>query len=115
MINNHRLPPQFTIKSQDSFPRFKKYIIDTDAGSDDAHAIIVASYILTKYRPDAELIGVTACAGNSSLPNVLRNVHLALRYGHFKEYPKVYSGCEKDILRRFYRDNFFKEDGLGGY
>ena len=76
MINNHRLPPQFTIKSQDSFPRFKKYIIDTDAGSDDAHAIIVASYILTKYRPDAELIGVTACAGNSSLPNVLRNVNI---------------------------------------
>ena len=74
MNNNHRLPPQFTIKSQNSFPKFKKYIIDTDAGSDDAHAIIVASYILTKYRPDAELIGVTACAGNSSLPNVLKNV-----------------------------------------
>lgn len=56
------------------FKKYKKYIIDTDAGSDDAHAILIASYILKHVRTDAELIGITAVAGNAALENVIKNV-----------------------------------------
>lgn len=59
------------------FKKFSKYIIDTDAGSDDAHAILIASYILKHVRTDAELIGITAVAGNAALDNVIKNVRLS--------------------------------------
>lgn len=32
------------------FKKYTKFIIDTDAGCDDAHALICASYILKHYR-----------------------------------------------------------------
>lgn len=56
-------------------PTFTKFIIDTDAGGDDAHAILIAHHILNKYRKDAELIGITAVAGNTSIENVVKNVN----------------------------------------
>lgn len=58
-----------------NFKRYTKYIIDTDAGSDDAHGIICASYVLKHMRKDAELLGITAVAGNASLENVIKNVN----------------------------------------
>lgn len=63
------------------FKKYKKYIIDTDAGSDDAHAILIASYILKHVRTDAELIGITAVAGNAALDNVIKNVYKLYKIG----------------------------------
>lgn len=60
--------------SHEPFKKYTKYIIDTDAGSDDAHAILIASYVLKYIRTDAELIGITAVAGNAALDNVIKNV-----------------------------------------
>lgn len=57
-------------------PKCTKFIIDTDAGCDDAHAIMCASYILKHLRKDAEIIGITAVAGNASLDNVMKNVSI---------------------------------------
>ena len=60
--------------------KFTKFIIDTDAGSDDAHAIIIAHHIISKYRRDAEIIGITAVAGNTSIENVVKNVMSMLNH-----------------------------------
>ncbi|CAD8188943.1 unnamed protein product [Paramecium octaurelia] len=111
----HPFPKLLFDDSHIQFKKYSKYIIDTDAGSDDAHAILIASYILKYIRTDAELIGITAVAGNAALENVIKNVYITTRIGHFGDNPpKIYKGCRTDTLRRFYRDNYFLEDGLGG-
>jgi purine nucleosidase len=43
-----------------NIPKFTKFIIDTDAGGDDAHAILIGLYLIHHYRPEAEIIGITA-------------------------------------------------------
>lgn len=75
---------------------------------------MMASYILKNIRKDAELLGITCVSGNASLYNVIKNVYITSRYCHFDKYPKIYKGCEFDSMRKFHRDFFFKEDGLGG-
>jgi len=43
----------------------KKFIIDCDAGSDDAHAILTAIHCAKLI--DAEIIGITCVSGNTQL------------------------------------------------
>lgn len=45
---------------------------------------------------------------------IYHQVYVTCRYAHFDEPPKIYKGCRSDTLRRYFRDNFFGLDGLGG-
>jgi purine nucleosidase len=114
MNNEFKLPGMLLGNDIEKFKTYHKFIIDTDAGGDDAHAIMMASYILKYIRKDAELLGITCVSGNASLENVIKNVYITSKYCHFDNPPKIYRGCTNDTLRRFHRDHFFKEDGFGG-
>ena len=46
----------------------RKFIIDTDTGSDDASAIMMAVA-----SPDVEILGITTLAGNISLEQATKN------------------------------------------
>ena len=64
----NKICPQVpSILSNDQFApirKFHKFIIDTDGGNDDIHAIMIAFHIIKKYRQDAEIIGITTVKGN---------------------------------------------------
>lgn len=47
----------------------KKLLIDTDCGTDDAQAIMIALA-----SPSVEVLGITCCYGNTQLENVCQNV-----------------------------------------
>ena len=72
----------------------RKIIIDTDAGSDDAHAIITAVHLAK--RTGAEIIGITCVSGNTLLPLVLRNVKIALHLAGEPDIP-IYAGCDRAL------------------
>ena len=48
----------------------RKLVIDTDAGLDDAHAILLA----LAHRDDVDVVAITMTGGNSGLDNVTTNV-----------------------------------------
>ena len=50
----------------------RKFIIDTDTGSDDASAIMMAVA-----SPDVEILGITTLAGNISLEQATKNATAA--------------------------------------
>jgi inosine-uridine nucleoside N-ribohydrolase len=50
----------------------KYLIIDTDAGADDAQALVVAFHLAKKYSKT--LLGITTINGNTSVDNVVKNV-----------------------------------------
>ncbi|KAH3796268.1 hypothetical protein DPMN_149836 [Dreissena polymorpha] len=52
-----------------SLSQRKKLLIDTDAGCDDAQAILMALK-----NPDVDVIGITCVAGNADADQVGRNV-----------------------------------------
>jgi purine nucleosidase len=71
---NNQIPHPVFREDNFNFPHFTKFIIDTDAGGDDAHAILIGMYMIKKYRPDAEIIGITCVSGNANITNVIKNV-----------------------------------------
>ncbi len=52
----------------------KKFVIDTDAGVDDAQAILMALS-----RADVDVVAITTTHGNASSEQVCRNVLRVLR------------------------------------
>ena len=67
----------------------KKIIIDTDGGSDDAVAIIMALN-----DPSYEVVMISTVAGNVPMEQAARNVLTVIE--HAGEYePPVYRGCKK--------------------
>uniref|UniRef100_A0A8D0D919 Inosine/uridine-preferring nucleoside hydrolase domain-containing protein n=1 Tax=Sander lucioperca TaxID=283035 RepID=A0A8D0D919_SANLU len=72
----------------------KKLILD-DTGVDDAQAIMVALV-----APDAEILGITCCHGNTLLENVLKNTLRVLKVCNRLGIP-------------VYRGHFHGKDGLG--
>ena len=68
-----------------------KLWIDTDAGVDDATAILLALN-----APDTEIVGISCVGGNAHLQNVIKNVNRTLLV--FGKKPgsdiSVYSGCQ---------------------
>lgn len=67
-------------------------IIDTDAGVDDALAILMALA-----DPDVEVVGITTLNGNVSLPNVERNVGTILSAAGAGPIP-IYRGAARPLL-----------------
>jgi purine nucleosidase len=91
--------------------RCEKFIIDCDAGGDDAHGIMIALHMAKKFN--IEIIGITCVVGNTSLDSVALNVEITKKICGVENIP-IYKGCTKSILLKDYRDNFYEEDGLGG-
>ena len=83
-------------------------IIDTDAGVDDAVAIMMALA-----HPKNEVIAITTVNGNVDVEKVTRNVALTL--DAFKSDVPIYKGCRQPLLNAWmHSDGIHGVDGLGG-
>ena len=71
----------------------RKIIIDTDPGTDDAVAILLALA-----APELEVLGLVAVAGNLRLGVTERNARALCEVAGRSEVP-VYAGCARPILR----------------
>lgn len=74
---------QFTI------PKCKYIIIDTDAGGDDAQAIMLA--ISEAKRTDKVILGITCIDGNAHIDDVARNVLITTTISGAPDIP-IYKG-----------------------
>ncbi|KAG8182868.1 hypothetical protein JTE90_024611 [Oedothorax gibbosus] len=87
-----------------------KLLVDTDCGVDDAMALLLA---LSSSR--GHVVGVTCCAGNTTLDNVCDNVKRVLVVCKKTGIP-IYRGSNGPLLTRKRRivKVYHAEDGLGG-
>ncbi len=92
------------------FPMLK-LIIDTDAGVDDAQALMLALG-----HPNAEVTAVTTVGGNVPLENVIPNVFEVLHVMGAEGVP-VFPGAREPLLpgSRVHATEFHGSDGLGDY
>lgn len=78
----------------------RKFVIDTDTGSDDAVALLMALR-----EPSIHVEAITTVAGNCHLhyatANALASVKVAGTYR-----PKVYEGCDRPLIRQPYHAEF---------
>lgn len=86
----------------------RKFIIDTDTGSDDAVALAMGLR-----ERSIELLGVTTVSGNCELDQATKNALSVIE--HSGEDVPVYKGCRYPILRERQIDaiNVHGEDGMG--
>ncbi|XP_043261087.1 non-specific ribonucleoside hydrolase RihC-like [Colletes gigas] len=89
----------------------QKVIIDTDAGADDAAAILL---ILKSKPKEFEVIAITCSYGNTYVDNVVENVLKILTVANRSDIP-VYKGVQKALLKEYKPTNFFGSDGLGDF
>ncbi|XP_014236060.2 probable uridine nucleosidase 2 [Trichogramma pretiosum] len=86
-----------------------KLLIDTDAGSDDAVALMLA----LKASDMVDVVAITCTYGNTVEENVEKNVLKILTIAGRTDVP-VYSGSKKPLKSRSYKPtNFFGIDGMG--
>jgi purine nucleosidase len=86
-----------------------KMIIDTDAGVDDAQAIMLALA-----NPSIEVKAITTLTGNVHIRNVIPNV-LTILQAMNKHVP-VYAGIDRPLISEWEdATEFHGEDGLGDY
>ena len=84
-----------------------KMIIDTDTGSDDAVALLMAFQ-----HPDIEVIGITTVSGNVPMKQGTLNALYCTELCNV-DVP-VYEGADRPLLRdAFHAEYFHGEDGLG--
>ncbi|GAB1867569.1 Pyrimidine-specific ribonucleoside hydrolase riha-like protein [Camponotus japonicus] len=91
----------------------RKMIIDTDAGGDDALAIMLALMYETKTH-DIEILAITATYGNTYLENVEQNVLKTLTIANRSDIP-VYSGAQKPLINVYENSDYFGKDGFGNF
>ena len=86
----------------------RKVIIDTDAGGDDAAAMIMAAL-----QPEIDILGVTVVSGNVSLEQAAKNALMSLEVAGRMDVP-VYCGS-KDSLSGVEYEIFsvYGKDGMG--
>ena len=90
----------------------EKVIIDTDAGSDDATAILLT---LKSEFKGFKVIAITCTYGNAYLHNVVENVLKVLTVANRSDIP-VYEGADKALLQRYiFSDGYFGSDGFGDF
>ncbi|XP_046577445.1 LOW QUALITY PROTEIN: probable uridine nucleosidase 2 [Haliotis rubra] len=87
----------------------RKFIIDTDAGIDDAQAILMCLA-----ASDVEVVAITAVAGNTSATQVVKNLLRLLKAAGRPDIP-IYRGCEDMLLGWQKPDdcNYHGKDGFG--
>ena len=86
-----------------------KLLIDTDAGVDDAQAIMLALC-----EPGVDVVGITTLTGNVHIRQVNPNVLTILEVMN-RDVP-VYAGCDRPLVQPWEdAAEFHGSDGLGGY
>lgn len=86
----------------------KSIIIDTDAGGDDAAAIIMAAL-----QPEIDLLGITVVSGNVPLEQGAKNVLMSLEVAGRTDVP-VYCGSSDSIAGVEYEIfSVYGKDGMG--
>ncbi|MCY3831474.1 MAG: nucleoside hydrolase [Chloroflexi bacterium] len=87
----------------------RPFLIDTDAGSDDAVAILMALR-----HPDVDVRAITVVAGNVPLPQGVVN---SLYFAELCEADvPVYAGADRPLLREYVSADWFHgADGLGDW
>ncbi len=85
-----------------------RMIIDTDAGVDDAEAILLALM-----HPDVQIEAITTVCGNVSLVHVIPNVFTTLDV--MKRSIPVYRGASGPLIADWSPEPFHGADGLGNY
>ena len=87
----------------------RPFLIDTDAGSDDAIAILMALR-----HPDADVLALTVVAGNVPLEQGVQN---SLYFAELCEADvPVYAGADRPLLREYVSADWFHgADGLGDW
>ena len=86
----------------------RKIIIDTDTGSDDAVAILMAML-----SEDIEVLAITTFSGNCHLDQATLNCLQTLEVSN-TYYPPVYKGSDKPLVRDlFTAEGVHGEDGMG--
>ncbi|XP_043288289.1 probable uridine nucleosidase 2 [Venturia canescens] len=95
--------------------KLKKLIIDTDAGGDDAAAILLAlGFEKHSEMSNFEVVAITCTYGNTNLTNVATNVLKILTIANRSDIP-VYAGAQKSMMKKFTKGNYFGEDGFGDF
>ena len=90
----------------------QKVIIDTDAGSDDAVAILLT---LKSEFKGFEVIAITCTYGNVYLRNVVENVLKILTVANRSDIP-VYEGVDEPLIQKYiFSDGYFGSDGFGDF
>ena len=85
----------------------RKVIIDTDAGADDASALILAAK-----SPELDILGVTVLAGNVDLEQGTRNALAALEIAEC--HASVYKGASENFSEeKINASSIFGSDGMG--
>ncbi|XP_046404616.1 uncharacterized protein C1683.06c-like isoform X2 [Ischnura elegans] len=90
------------------------FILDVDAGSDDAVAIVMTASKLARREKGLEVVAITCVNGNTHLDNVVVNVLKTLKTMNRLDIP-VFRGSSKSILRTPETDDFFGLDGFGDF
>ena len=86
----------------------RKMIIDTDCGSDDAVALLMACV-----DPDIEILGITTVHGNVPLALATKNTLQTLEVCGRTDIP-VYPGAERAMVREpVHATNVHGQDGMG--
>lgn len=91
----------------------RKMVIDTDAGGDDALAVMLALMYETKTH-DIEILAIIATYGNTKLENVEQNVLKILTIANRSDIP-VYSGAQKPLINIYESSDYFGKDGFGDF
>ena len=91
----------------DPSPPMHSLIIDTDAGVDDAIAILMALN-----HPHTQVVGITTVNGNANVDQVTNNVCLVLDQVN-RDVP-VYKGCDRPLFAaQLGSESIHGNDGLG--
>jgi len=94
-----------------------KWIIDCDAGVDDAQALLLAAALVKCEEAELEIVGVTCCAGNVGLDSVMKNVNHVLSAAKLTDVP-VFRGADAPLLASAgVKDasHYHGNDGLAGF
>ncbi|KOC67707.1 putative uridine nucleosidase 1 [Habropoda laboriosa] len=94
-----------------SIEALEKIIIDTDAGADDAVAILLT---LKSESKGLKVIAITCSYGNTNLENVITNVLKILTVANRSDIP-VYKGAHRALINNYKPDSVFGSDGLGDF
>ncbi|XP_026819481.1 probable uridine nucleosidase 1 [Rhopalosiphum maidis] len=91
-----------------------KLVIDTDAGADDAMAILLLLSACANNDTNFDIVAITCTYGNTNLRNVEKNVLKTLTIANQSKIP-VYTGAYKPLTHNHTSDNFFGNDGFGDF
>ncbi|XP_031830245.1 nucleoside hydrolase [Nomia melanderi] len=89
----------------------EKVIIDTDAGADDAVAILLT---LKSEFKGFKVLAITCTYGNIYINNVVENVLKTLTIANRSNIP-VYKGAEEALLKEYEPSDYFGFDGFGDF